>query len=457
TWSEHMFRIMGFEMSSVVPSEEEQKGGYAGNDWSEVLDCREQVYKKGISKTFEAVLKDKGSGEKRILIHARAERDQLDNITGVFGTCQDITLIKQTEDRLKKAKEEAEKTTRLKDKFVSLVAHDLQGPSTANVNLVQLILQDNETPARPEHQEILTNILQSSHKMNLLVKDVLNIGRLKTGNIQLKKRYVNAWKLVEQVLTHLMIKTNSKGVHFFNNIPEDAMIFVDKVLLSQVLENILTNALKFCTRGDTVDIFQPAGETSSLAVRDTGSGMAEKTLKNLFSYELGSSIKGTAGEVGTGLGLPLANDIVSAHGGEIRVETKLGEGSLFVLQLPLLKPLVLIVDDEKIFIEEQKIHLRELDIDVIEAGNGREALNILEKRKPQLIITDVKMPYMGGMEFLEEVRANPETTRIPVIVVTGFEGMGIRDQAFKTGADDFVAKPFDSDELIPRVKRFVSA
>ena len=168
-----------------------------------------------------------------------------------------------------------------------------------------------------------------------------------------------------------------------------------------------------------------------------------------------TSTEGTEGEKGTGLGLPFSYNIMEAHSGSLRMESVEGEGCVFYAQLPDVQPQVLLVDDDKHVRLQFKVEMEQSKLNIMEAENGEEALMLLERTVPHLILTDIIMPKMDGFEFLKRVKENIKTKSIPVIVFTGETGIHEREKAFQNGAVDFINKPFVFDDLIPRVRRFV--
>ena len=205
----------------------------------------------------------------------------------------------------------------------------------------------------------------------------------------------------------------------------------------------------------------------TLAVKDNGPGISEKLLANLFNYEVKTSTPGSSGEKGTGFGLPLCLDILKGHGGDLIVESKEGEGSVFFLALPENKPLVLLVDDQEVHRNMMKdCILKKMDVDFIEADNGKSAIEMLAECTPQLIITDIMMPEMDGVEFLGMLKKDPRLAAISIIVATsetsssaykiGGKEVDMRSMVFEMGANDFVVKPVVPGDFVPRVMRFLS-
>ncbi len=373
----------------------------------------------------------------------------------VVAIIQDMTERKQAEQSLLVAKEKAEEATRLKDKFVSLVSHDLKTPLTSMIGFLKLVRHDNTEPLNEGAKLILDRSIESGKQMISLIDDLLTISRFKTGQLELNKQFFDAKYLGIKMLAHYTHLANQKGIEVENTIPDNSRIYGDKTLLTEAVQNLVTNAIKFCKDGDRITIALADEEPSTICVRDTGPGIQPGLLKHLFDYERKTSTRGTAGETGTGFGLPLVKDIVELHGGELGMDCPPGKGCLFSLKLPHVTPKILLVDDDKNFRYLQILNLKVMKADIIEAENGEEALTMIAATRPHLIITDIKMPVMDGLNLLKSLKGMPYTKDIPVIVVSGEYGMEIRDEVFKLGADDFATKDINTDDFIPRVRRFI--
>lgn len=367
----------------------------------------------------------------------------------------DITESKAKREKLKAAKDDAEAATLLKDKFVSLVSHDLKSPLSAMIGFLKLVKNDTGEPLNEGAELILSSAIRSGTQMANLIDDLLSISRLRTGQVKLSKQFFDAKYLGINMINDYSGLARQKGIEMENAIPENSRIYADKSLLTEAIRNLITNAIKFCISGDRITISLAKDEVSTICVRDTGPGIPPELMENLFKYERKTSTKGTAGETGSGLGLPLVKDIMEFHGGKLEVTSESGKGSLFSLKLPYMRPIILLVDDDKGFRYLQVLNLKEMNAAIIEAEHGEEALKMMEKVHPHLIITDIKMPIMDGLELLKSVRAKPDTKDIPVIVVSGEYGMEIRDTIFKLGADDFATKDIDTVDFLPRVRRFI--
>ncbi len=411
----------------------------------------EKQLKGGLTLDFENRYRCKDGSYKWLAWKAVAVLDE-----GILvATARDMTENKKAKDALIEAKNRAEEATELKDKFVSLVAHDLKSPLTSLIGFLKLVEGENVEPLNEGAKLVLKSAIESGRQMALFIDEVLNISRLRTGQLKLDMQFFDAKYLGEKMVADYSYLAGQKGIGIKNTIPENSRIYGDRILLSEAIQNLITNAVKFCRAGDNITISLAEDDKTAICVADTGPGIEQKLLENLFQYEKKTSTPGTQGELGSGLGLPLAKDIMKLHGGELMVESGIGKGSRFCLKLPYVRPRILIVDDDPQFRFLQIINLRRLEADISEAGDGEEALAALAKELPHLIITDIKMPKMDGLELLKRLKGTAEMKDIPVMVVSGEYGMEIRDTVFKLGGEDFSTKTIDMDDFIPRIRRFI--
>ena len=368
---------------------------------------------------------------------------------------EEVLHRRRMEEELRAAKETADQATMLKDRFVSLVAHDLRSPLGSISGLLQMLHEEACAEAPGEAKEILRAARDSSDRLLEMVEELLNISRLKSGKITFEKRFLDGHYLVREIIDRIGHTAKRKGVELRNKVPEGTRIYTDKMLFGEVVQNLIVNAVKFSHGGSAVEIFQPPRALGGLAVRDRGVGISEAVLRDLFKVEEKTSTVGTAGERGTGFGLPFSHDIMAAAGGRLRVESEEGEGSCFYAELPVVRPRVLVVDDQRLDRELIAMLLANLDVEVVEAAGGAEALGLLEESTFHLLISDLTMPGVDGFELLRTVRRDPVLQNMGVIVVTGDREMKSRDAAFRLGADDFLVKPLLIEDFEPRVRRFI--
>ena len=335
-WSDEIYRIFGLKPRQLNATYEAFIN-FVHPDDREKLEAAVKKALEGNARysiDHRVILSD--GTEKTVHEEGEVEFGSNNEPLNMMGTVHDITERKKIEEALHKAKEEAEEATKLKDKFVSLVSHDLKSPIQRIMGYLDLIIETNQV--REMGKEMVSEALKGCEEMSVLIDEVLKVSRIKGGKITPHYSFVPVYIIAEQALKNYHPLALAKGITLINEIPETAKIYADERLLMEVLQNLLSNSIKFCKGGDEVRLFVPHGEPATIVVADTGVGISQENQKALFLYEEKTSTKGTAGEVGTGFGLPLCHDIVTAHKGRLELESETGKGSVFYVRLPDINP-----------------------------------------------------------------------------------------------------------------------
>lgn len=241
---------------------------------------------------------------------------------------------KRAEEALIAAKETAEKANALKDKFVNLVAHDIRNPLGVVIGYSEILSKSTPSLSQKQHDYVQA-ILTSGQAMDTIVNELLDLGRLQSGIIEVNQKPFNGYKLVKEIFERFSAQSAKKNIQLTNHISEEVVLLGDEGLLGQVIQNLVSNALKFSKPGSEVRVDMSCDETSVvIAVRDKGIGIPLDSIPKLFRLDEKVSTVGTDGEKGTGFGLPYSKEIMTAHGGDLRVESKEGQGSAFLIILP---------------------------------------------------------------------------------------------------------------------------
>ena len=246
----------------------------------------------------------------------------------------DITERKRLEHFQKEARKQAEVALGARSRFVALVAHDLKTPFFSITQMLRRILE-RETFNHKVHRQFLESIVENGYRMLQMIDNLLSIDRFEAGEVQLDRSFFNVSSMADDVLQNFSHPAFEKGIKLINNIPEGSSLYADRYLYFMVLNNMVSNAIKFSERGGEIELFRPKGvKTMSVAVRDSGRGMRTEYIKDLFRADVKTSSQGTGGERGSGLGLILCQDIIKTHDGVIQVESAHGEGTTFYIDLP---------------------------------------------------------------------------------------------------------------------------
>ncbi|MBF0170729.1 MAG: response regulator [Nitrospinae bacterium] len=382
-----------------------------------------------------------------------ATRDRRGKVVRLDGFLIDISERKVMEEALRKAKEEAEAATLLKDRFVSLVAHDLRSPFAAILGLLELLEDDTHAPLSARHKEILGTVIVSCRNMVEMINDLLNITRIRTGRLTPRLRFVSARAVVDTAVQSMAGRAQMKGVRLESDVPRNLMVRADQTLMVEVLMNLVANAVKFSHPGQTVSVRAVAGDPVAFSVADRGVGVPPEFANDLFSAEVRTSMAGTQEEEGTGLGLPYCFDIMKAHGGSLSFVSEPGEGSVFTAALPLVRPQALVADDDEVVQLQLRTLLEEQGYVVRIAADGEEALRLAAASVPHLLLTDLEMAGMDGYELIRRFRSDPALASIPVAVLTVMEKDAQRLAELEI--NDFIAKPINPAEFVPRIRRFL--
>lgn len=241
----------------------------------------------------------------------------------------DIGQQKENERILERERRQAENASRIKDTFLSMISHDLKSPLSSIFSMLELLEESEGRLPGVDPRTVYRDLKSSVAVLLEMTTQLLNLHRLQSGSIEINKELLEPRFLANQVCLSLDQRLHQKGIEFRNEYPKGAAVEADLTLFREVLFNLLSNAVKFCETGDVITIRR--GETGAVEVTDTGVGISERLLPELFEKEKKTTTLGTDGEHGTGLGLPLCKDIMRAHGGDIEVESHPGVGSTFLL------------------------------------------------------------------------------------------------------------------------------
>jgi PAS domain S-box-containing protein len=386
--------------------------------------------------------------------------DRQNQFLGFVKTIRDITLEKEID--------------RMKSEFISTVSHELRTPLTSIKGYVDLILDGDAGEINKTQCEFLTIVKQNTDRLVSLINDLLDISRIESGKVQMRKEPLAIDKIIRDVVTNFKTLLEEKAHELELELADNLPILIgDRDRISQVLTNLLGNAIKYTPNGGQIKIEAKIdNQFVKVSVSDTGIGIAKEDQAKLFQkfYRVDSSF--TREHSGTGLGLAIAKTIIEHHGGSISVESELGKGSTFSFTLPCatekkkqpwketfkVKELksprasrgtVLVVDDEPDIVRLIQFQLEKDGYTVLTAFSGDEALEIAQKQRPDLITLDVLMEGISGFEVIKQLESNPATANIPVIIISI-----ICDeyQCYSLGGAAYIGKPIDRQKLSQAVK-----
>jgi len=249
---------------------------------------------------------------------------------------QNITQRKKAEEQLVRYAEELKITNQSKDKFFSIISHDLRSPFNALLGITEYMAQYYEDMNSDEVKESVNNIYSSSKKLYNLIVNLLEWSRLHTGRMEVEKTILNLNEAGKEALNLLNENASAKKIDLVNNINEDINVTADKYMIDTVLRNLISNSIKFTKPGGHIILSAiRLGNMAEVSVEDNGIGISEKNQEKIFRIDAHFRIDGTANEKGTGLGLILCKEFVEKNHGTIRIESKENEGCKFIFTIPL--------------------------------------------------------------------------------------------------------------------------
>lgn len=334
-------------------------------------------------------------------------RDDNGNVLELFGSISDITDKVIESEELKNKVKELEKLNNTKDKFISIISHDLKSPFTSIIGFAELITSDTSL-TKDEIVEYVGNIKDASlHTLNLL-NSLLDWTRLQTGRIDITPKTVNANQLVRKTTETLSGLALQKGIQLSSDVNSSIFIQADEGILVQVFNNLVANSIKFTNKGGNIFISAhklPNSNFVQFSVKDTGVGIEEDDLQKLFKIDEKFTTLGTEGERGTGLGLSLVKEIIEKHKGVISVKSKVNKGTEFIFTIPISSPSIIVIDNlqyERILYSKLIQSLTE-NIPVYHAEDFEKAKKIIEEKIPLIIVSENKINNITLNEFYKSL------------------------------------------------------
>ena len=412
-------------------------------------------------------------------------------------------------EELKRLNEEVMELTHSRLVFFTNISHELRTPLSLIADPVEMLLEDSGIKGKS--RELLKMVQRNAIALQQLVSSILDFRKIQNGKMDLKLYRFDIVKTLTVWVGDFQLTAERKQIKLHLDIAAfkgNHEVVADKEKIARVIFNLLSNALKYTPAGGDIFVsLKDEGEKLRLDVRDTGKGIEKEETDKIF--ERFFQAKGAAS--GTGIGLALVKSFVELHHGEVWVESELGKGSDFIVEIPreqvdkslvihmededvdnsvsnsnsdnknvvnesvlqyiddgvrkcgkvqqlvsenTNKPTVLVIDDNN-DIRQYEHTLLQDDYIVMEAVDGKEGLEIAKKEVPDLVICDVMMPVMDGLEFTEQLKTNKATSHIPVIMLTAKNLEEHRAEGYEHGADSYITKPFHSKVLLARIENLL--
>ena len=439
---------------------------------------------------YERVFTTKDGHKVPVEINFSPVCDVNGNIVMIQSVVRDITQRKAAEEELRKSRDQLsaanialQKASQTKNEFLANMSHELRTPLNGILGMSEILLEEIRGPLN-ERQNNMVSIIESSGQHLLsLINDILDLSKIEAGKFDLHLEDVSIMSVCQTSLTFIKEPAAKKNIRVeFEIDPHVHAVYADIRRLKQILINLLSNAVKFTMpKGQVILKVTPdiGNHMINFSVIDNGIGISVDDQKRLFTpfSQVDSSL--TREYEGTGLGLALVAELVTLHGGSVKLESEVGKGSTFVVSIPWRaapsredpinldgysveqttpiqaleqkepksKGTILLAEDMETNIMVITDYLESLGFTIIIASTGREAIEHAEEHNPDLILMDIQMPVMDGFEATRRLRANPRFANVPIIALTAFAMTGDRERCLEAGATDYLSKPVKLKQL----------
>ncbi|SPF53847.1 PAS domain S-box (fragment) [Candidatus Desulfosporosinus infrequens] len=408
--------------------------------------------------------------------------DRNERAIRLVGISEDITKIKEYEESLRQAREDAETANRAKSQFLANMSHEIRTPMNGILGMAQLLVMD----LNDEQKEMAIMIKTSGDNLLTIINDILDLSKIEAGKVRLSQENFTMISLINEVDNLIQPLVVRKGLEYKSHIDKEmkGQLIGDPGRLKQILTNLLGNAIKFTERG-SIELSVFKGKTyqdkiqSIFFIKDTGTGIASDKIGQLFTYFTQGDDYITKKYGGTGLGLAISKQLINMMEGEICVESQLGVGTDFTFtgifmqteeakeiykannegaqNITITDSTALLVEDDCVSGEVMKMLCERKNITLKIATRGKETLDLLNEENFDMIFMDIQMPDISGLETTKIIRDREKflNRHTPIIATTAFALVGDREKCMDAGMDDYLAKPIDADEFYSMVAKYV--
>ncbi len=435
--------------------------------------------KSGISDAYEVPIITKQGEEKWFLISGAPRYNDNGELVGSIGIHLDITDQKSLERELIKARDVAEASRGAKETFLANMSHEIRTPMSAILGMAN---QLSKTGLSQNQKFFLDTIRSSADNLLVIINDILDLSKIESGKLSIEQIGFEPEKVMSHLMQVMQHRAEEKGLKFSNSISDSVsdVLIGDPYRLSQIMLNLVSNAIKFTNQGEVHISFNVLEDFESeqkieVTVRDTGVGMEESFIDHLFDKFSQEDDSVTRNYGGTGLGMSICKELIELMGGEISVESGKNRGTTisFILKLPKgnMKDLpekenvevdpkllngkhILITDDNEMNRLMASMILENFGAHITNACDGKEAFDLLTANEFDLVLMDVQMPVMDGLEATKLIRKTIQK-QIPIIALTAFALKGDNQKCFDAGMNDYLSKPFHEIQLLEIVSKWL--
>jgi PAS domain S-box-containing protein len=466
--------LSGYSLEELIDKKVSQLFG--DNYLDQVVEVKKALRKRGISDSFELTLKDKKGRSRDLFISGAPNYNSSGELIGSIDIVHDITEQKILEGELRIAKDKAEESSRAKENFLANMSHEIRTPLNGIIGMIRELGKIN---ADAKQQTYIKHAASASQHLLSIINNILDISKIEAGEFKLDDQPFDLQSVLEATKTILLPAARDKNLHLtFNDFQQEAALYLgDPHRIRQVLLNVLSNAIKFTEQGGVtltcrIDKISEIKHAINIFIQDTGIGIDEAYLKNLFKKFSQEDASTARKYGGTGLGMAITYELIKMMDGTISVKSEKQVGTTFELKIELevsaphctIEPVtpnhmnlsdlsILLVEDNEMNRLVATHSLHHFGVSVEEAVNGVVAVEMLKRKSYDIILMDLQMPIMGGFEATQLIRQELKLAT-PIIALTANAFKNEIEKCIENGMNDYVTKPFDEVQLLQVLQKY---
>ncbi len=473
-WSDQIYKIFEIDPKQFQPSYEGFLNSIHPDDVEKVNQAFNASLENKTSYNIEHRLLMKDGHIKYVIERGETIYSDAGEPLLTQGTVQDITELKLVQRSLIEAKEAAENANKSKSRFLANMSHEIRTPLNGIIGFIELLQKEETDPRKKDYLDIIHT---SSKSLLVVINDILDLSKIEDGSMKIEPFDFDLKQHLEQLITFFKSISDSKEVELHFEYPKElhTHVHTDSLRLKQILSNLISNAIKFSPENSTITIdLKREGEHLIIAVKDEGIGVSPEAQKRIFNPFEQAEVSTTRHYGGTGLGLSVSKKLIELLDGEIYLESELGKGSTFSFSIkapevcsllkdeydettPALQGHILIAEDNKTNQLLLTLLLDEMGLTYTLTEDGKEAFEAF-KNCPDynLILMDINMPIMNGIEATEHIRKSDcQHKDIPIIALTANVMKEDIDNYLKSGMNAHLSKPIDSHHLAQLLAQYL--